>query len=343
MCVPSHDQHLRNIGLINSTKNWCSYKKDETFRQPARSESSHHRYYPHLQHLPLDWLFGEKKSISVLKTYRRTHRAPGFCCQEIWWCCKLQENSLSTVGRMALIYVSKMVGLEGASGEQNSAGVPYLGWPVYLPDCFHGGPFSWKQSYHKMIFTWDAPGTLTRIDSRHRSVHDGSVHTNKMFTQIPVPRWCEPGIPQNVWKNFLKRGCFETITPTSPKRSRQFLSACPSGLLHWLVPNCPAHRWQKSFPCLPTLPCLFMVSWPKASLWFLIAMATTCPGFFGTFFPPLIQIFCDVVKPCVRSYARSYVLIWVLKYGYGLLPRCLLFVLPCTIKAKASFLTWHHF
>lgn len=69
-------------------------------------------------------------------------------------------------------------------------------------------------------------------------------------------------------------------------------------------------------------------SLPTASLWLLIAMATTCPGFFRTFW---FQIFCHVVRPCVRSYAKRYVLIWVLKtlWLYPLLPRydcCLIFL-----------------
>lgn len=38
----------------------------------------------------------------------------------------------------------------------------------------------------------------------------------------------------------------------------KFLSSGLFGLPHQLIPNCPAHHWQSSFPCLPTLPCLLI-------------------------------------------------------------------------------------
>lgn len=113
----------------------------------------------------------------------------------------------------------------------------------------------------------------------------------------------------------------------------QFLSSWLFGLPHWSVPNCPAHRWQNSFLCLPTRPCLFMAHG--------LPMAPHCHGnhmswIFQPLFFFLIQIFCHVVKPCVRLYAKGYVLTWDFKYDYELLPRWLSFILSNTAKAKAS-------
>lgn len=143
-------------------------------------------------------------------------------------------------------------------------------------------------------------------------------------TTRDFPEWAE---------EFSNVGCFEIITSSSHLDQYNFF------LLGFLVFHIGCfqtvlHIAGKTVFCACQLNPVF--SWPTASLWLLIAMATTCPGFFRTFFFVLIQIFCHVVKPCVRLYVKGYVLIWVFKYDYELLPRWLSFILSSAGKASSS-------
>lgn len=63
-----------------------------------------------------------------------------------------------------------------------------------------------------------------------------------------------PGVSGDISQNEDDSGSL----PTPHTQISKISFFCLFSLPHWLVPNCPAHHWQHSFPCLPIRPCLLV-------------------------------------------------------------------------------------
>lgn len=80
-----------------------------------------------------------------------------------------------------------------------------------------------------------------------------------------------PGFPGVSREKFSRMRMTQDSCLCFTLRFVKFLSSCLFSLPHQLIPNCPAHHWQNSFPCLPIRPCLFIAH--------SLPMAPRCHGY----------------------------------------------------------------